>query len=295
MWDGSPIKYFTTNAVKGKKGKPKKQQTNRKKHDGQSDCAASTVWSWLHLKRLPSHGWAHLKCWPATLLFHTESFFIAHSPACRNEDCTTTSWCVSGPIQGLSRHFIMLIVWPKRGLVISKCFYPDQNTTVEIKEREREREPKVSWTVAMYFLLRLTQSGQDRVSSGCFYQYQYHQSWTFSPCAVHLEPQHPAAVPFNLATLASARFVLILFFFFSASIQSLREDTPKLLLLTRAHLISPLRQATQRFNEAKPITYQVLLPLQALDYFRGLLIQRLLFLLYLTQVTLCYNLWGTKQ
>lgn len=44
-----------------------------------------------------------------------------------------------GLFRGLSRYFIMLIVWPERGLVILKCFYPDQNTTVAIKERERER------------------------------------------------------------------------------------------------------------------------------------------------------------
>lgn len=63
----------------------------------------------------------------------------------------------------------------KRRLVDFKCFLPDQNAGVEMKKS------KVSWTEIMYFLLRWTPFGQDGVSSGCFYQYQYHQSWSLFP------------------------------------------------------------------------------------------------------------------
>lgn len=40
----------------------------RGKADERSYCGTFMILSWLHLRRLPVHGWAHLKCWLTTFL-----------------------------------------------------------------------------------------------------------------------------------------------------------------------------------------------------------------------------------
>lgn len=83
------------------------------KRDEPPHCPVFSTLSWVHVRRLPAHGRAHLKCWPATFLSTLIPFFIAHSPTSGNEDCTTARWCVSQPIQWLSGHFIILMVWSR--------------------------------------------------------------------------------------------------------------------------------------------------------------------------------------
>ena len=56
--------------------------------DEPSHCPVFTIFSWLHVRGLPAHGWAHLRCWPVTFFSTVIPFFIAHSPTCGNEDCT---------------------------------------------------------------------------------------------------------------------------------------------------------------------------------------------------------------
>lgn len=73
IWSyGGIIVYFT-------------KQSHLKKKDEPCFCPNFIIPSRLHVRR---HGWAHLKCWPATFLSTVIPFFIAHSPTSGNEDCT---------------------------------------------------------------------------------------------------------------------------------------------------------------------------------------------------------------
>lgn len=66
-------------------------------------------------------------------------FFIAHSPTSSNEDCTTARWCVSWPIQWLSGHFIILMVWSRVDWWTLNAFFSDQQTPGSPVELKRQR------------------------------------------------------------------------------------------------------------------------------------------------------------
>lgn len=110
------------------------------KRDDPVHCPALAILSRLHVRRLPAHGRAHLGCWPATFPSTVIPFFIAHSPTSGNEDCTTARWCVSRPIQRLSGHFIIPMVWSRVDWRTLNAFLSDQITRLEIEKTEISKD-----------------------------------------------------------------------------------------------------------------------------------------------------------
>lgn len=109
--------------------------SRKERRSGSLSCVGDSVLI-TRETTLPAHGRAHLGCWPATFPSTVIPFFIAHSPTSGNEDCTTARWCASRPIQRLSGHFIIPMVWSRVDWRTLNASLSDQITRLEIEKTE---------------------------------------------------------------------------------------------------------------------------------------------------------------